>query len=272
MAEQKENRNPKRPHENDENAETDDEQPQRKQQNGDEEAVLEAEPNGITNICFELLDRIFDTLDMISLFNVAQTCKRLQIAAAAKFETKFANQYFNFDLKTKKKYFAFLRCFGSKLSRLRVKSSSTNARYENFVDQYINQYCANSLIYISFERKHEFSNDAFKNPFTYVEIINAIDCNLTKQLPNFVKWFPNVNQLNIRNFSIDSHSEFSSVSFPHLKHLTIHIAGSKYSGVRKYPGIGFEKLLRANQQLQCLELSTDYTYPLEMYRLVKMIK
>lgn len=52
---------------------------------------MEAKPEAktITDICFECLERIFDFLDLESLLNVADTCKRLQMVAA----TKYGNNY-----------------------------------------------------------------------------------------------------------------------------------------------------------------------------------
>lgn len=44
---------------------------------------------GTTNIYYDCLERIFDYLDLESLLNLAQTCKRLQIAAAAKFSDAY---------------------------------------------------------------------------------------------------------------------------------------------------------------------------------------
>lgn len=47
------------------------------------------EAKTITNIYYDCLERSFDYLDLESLLNVARTCKRLQIAAAAKFDDDF---------------------------------------------------------------------------------------------------------------------------------------------------------------------------------------
>lgn len=52
----------------------------------------EAKPISITNINYNRLERIFDLLDLEALLNLAQTCKRLQIAAAAKFSDEHGNK------------------------------------------------------------------------------------------------------------------------------------------------------------------------------------
>lgn len=46
----------------------------------------------ITNIYYDCLEQIFDFLDLESLLNVAGTCKRLQIAAAAKFTDQYGEK------------------------------------------------------------------------------------------------------------------------------------------------------------------------------------
>lgn len=118
----------------------------------------------ITDICNELVDRIFDFLDVQSLLNCAQTCTRLQIAAAEKFGHDFGNDcvdmsYFptekpevyrmsygqkfgNATRVTGLKYcLKFLRCFGTKISYLYLMTKNDEI-YDKYVIQYVNQYCA----------------------------------------------------------------------------------------------------------------------------------
>lgn len=52
----------------------------------------QSEVKTITNICYDCLERIFDFLDLENLLNVARTCKRLQIAAAAKFSDVYGKK------------------------------------------------------------------------------------------------------------------------------------------------------------------------------------
>lgn len=52
-----------------------------------------AEAKTIDNLCNELIDRIFDFLDLKSLLNVTGTCKRLQIAAASKFNVDHGKKH-----------------------------------------------------------------------------------------------------------------------------------------------------------------------------------
>lgn len=107
------------------------------------------EAGAITNICFELLDRIFDSLDIESLLNAGSTCTRLQIAAAEKFTHKFGRNLTVLYPKGTNEgtkgvrldtlvtlvfgptILPFLRCFGAHISKLRVEYP------DNFLIQYI---------------------------------------------------------------------------------------------------------------------------------------
>lgn len=51
-------------------------------------------PNRREIIYYDYLERIFDFSDVESLLNVAGTCKRLQIVAAAKFGDEYVDKYF----------------------------------------------------------------------------------------------------------------------------------------------------------------------------------
>lgn len=121
-------------------------QPEQKSQKLDENEVepiviafeAETEAISITNMYYDCLKRIFDFLDLASLLNLAQTCKRLQIAAAAKFSGDHGNKMvwlYPFgswiqnspELYTERTQieviglkfcFPFLRCFGAELLNL----------------------------------------------------------------------------------------------------------------------------------------------------------
>lgn len=226
---------------------------------GDEEPELETEPNSITGICFELLDRIFGFLDLKSLTNVAQTCKHLQNAAATIFEHRYGevhvilklggskhmhNDYNQvgifFEIFDTKFCLSFLRCFGSKIFDLEVQGFSMSPRQTTTVDQYIQQYCANTLTEISYFVKHDFPNELFENSFRNVKKVSIRHINLGCNLPSFVNWFPDVRHLFLERFTINS--EFASVSFPHLEQLYIHF------------GTGAENLIKANRQLQSISV------------------
>lgn len=122
----------------------------------------------ITSICNELIDRIFDFLDGKSLLNVAGTCKRLQVAATAKFGQKFGKKLAMLHPKTSppticeyegvvavyglKYVLPFLRCFGSKTTSLKLsRDQPTASKKEMHLYRYVQQYCADTVTKLHFE-------------------------------------------------------------------------------------------------------------------------
>lgn len=130
--------------------------------------VNRTEVKTITNIYYDCLEHIFDRLDFESLLNLADTCKRLRMAAAAKFADEYgkrhirlhpklsyhASAYINdfvIEVTCLKSCFQLLRCFGSKVSQLSVGSYRYDPKKIYYLHQYISQYCADTLNYIPFE-------------------------------------------------------------------------------------------------------------------------
>lgn len=122
----------------------------------------EIEAKLLTDIYYDCFEKIFDFLEIKDLLNVAQTCKRLQIAAVTKFSQDFtkraclyhSSSNFTDKLPKLKIYVVenslssihavglkcilpFLRCFGSKLSELWVYYAGSNNDSQNF---YMNRY------------------------------------------------------------------------------------------------------------------------------------
>lgn len=62
-------------------------------ENAIEEMEATSEVKSLTTIYYDCLERIFDFLDLKSLLNVADTCKRLRIAAVAKFGDDHENVF-----------------------------------------------------------------------------------------------------------------------------------------------------------------------------------
>lgn len=142
----------------------------------------------------------------------------------------------------------FLRCFGAKISHLTV--SKFNDEQLDVVQQYINQYCANSLTCIAFYGAWAFSVEIFKNPFKNVGEVFIWHNDLKDQLPNFVKWFPGMRYLDMNAVTIDANA--IEIFFPHLEHLTISIDDDSH-------GLALEnatKLLHANKHLESLNIES----------------
>lgn len=225
----------------------------------------------ITIINYDCLERIFDFLDFEWLLNCVGTCKRLQIAAAAKFGDDFGkksvwmshgipsiggtpglferrDELIVFGMKW---CFLLLRCFGKKISLDIWYKSDTTATKNAHLHRYINEYCARTLKSISILFYQNFSIENFSKPFEKVEKVTLRIDHVENQLPKLVRLFPNSRHLELLQYiSIDENA--IAVSFPHLEHLSISV---NHDGT----SFGNEKLLRANRQLQSLKIHLEYS-------------
>lgn len=225
----------------------------------------------ITNICYEMVDRIFDFLDLESLLNVAQTCKRLQIAAAAKFGDEYGKNpvYLHPSVFWKpsgiymehpliqvaglKFCLPFLRCFGSRISVSEINYRyATDTRSDHF-DHYVNRYCADTLTSISFRsfwNKQTIPFDAFSKPFKNITKVELRSIDLGNKFPKFVNLFPNLRRLDMTDIEIDETA--IAVSFPHLKHLSLYIYDKNRKNV--FTNENVVNFLHVNRQLQTLNI------------------
>lgn len=218
----------------------------------------------ITNIYYDCLERIFDYLDLESLLSVAGTCKRLQVAAAAKFSDEFAHKSvhlylvdYNEQLHSSrielnvdhisvvgaKLCFSLLRCFGAKIRHLGVSYVHVHDIQCDNLDDFINQYCANTLIGLSLACKRTFKMECFEKPFTSIERVEIYGGDLRTHMVNFVKWFPNLRHLEMNMF-ITYDETAMAVRLPKLEHLTI----------TTYNRNVLFNILCANRQLQSVRI------------------
>lgn len=248
------------------------------------EATVTATTN-ITNIYYDCLERIFDFLDITSLFNVAQTCKRLQTAAAAKFGDEYGKKqvclyvggsvlvqslishpYISILRSGAYQYpsairvlsiessLAFLRCFGAKITLLSVSYSNCSAARSSYVDRYVNQYCAENLLGISFIGKDDFLIENYQRPFKSVRAVRITESRFENPLENFSNWFPKLWRLTLDNVEILENSKSSEVHFPFLENLDLSV--SLHSSMEEISLSQARSLLRANPQLESLTLNS----------------
>lgn len=246
----------------------DDYEPDRKRQKQATANPFEVEQVSITNICFDCLEHIFDFLDLQSLLNVAGTCKWLQHVAVNKFGQRYRKKRVYLDLSNPharswihvhrneinlsglNNCFSFLRCFGGKISDLVVNYSDNSDKITGYVDQYINQYCVESLVSMSqVQRAAPIIN--LQKPFRNVEKLDITTSCLGKHLPKFTNLFPNLRHLEMYYVSFDA-ATLKNVSFPRLEHLTLIVENSERFQYFTYSNTA--KFLRAHRNLQHLNL------------------
>lgn len=234
------------------------------------DSIIATDAHRTDNLCYELLAKICEFLDPESLLNVADTCKRLQIAAATQFGDRFGDNYIWFlksDLTEKtrtsgvylgngeidvigiKFALRFLRCFGGKIAHLEHPFSYI--RNNNF-QHYINHYCADTVTSITSYGEETFPIENCSNPFRNVEKLAISEVNLRKQLRDLMKLFPNLRHLEMTDIQIDENA--FAVCFPRLNHLTLKVDASDGCLENEFTAKNSSQFLRANRQLQSLDL------------------
>lgn len=235
---------------------------------GKNEAIIHAniEPKSITNIHYDCLERIFDFLDLESLLNLANTCKRLQIAAAANFgevhgETRIGLYFDSYYEEGIHLFYSsirviglkfnlrILRCFGTKVSHLLIYHASSKFEYNEHLRHYINQYCANSLKSILFWSNSDWFMKNVTVPFKMIENVAYFLAELGAQLHKFSECFPNLRTLDIYDVAVDGVA--TGIQFQHLEHLIIS------SGHRNFGTESIMNLLHGCPKLQTLNIDMD---------------
>lgn len=222
----------------------------------------------LTNIFYDCLERIFDFMELGDMLRLAHTCKRLQVAVAAKYGDDFGETEVKMVLNGNgsimkspsvvevfglKNILPFLRCFGAKISKLHVDYDGANQPQIDYVDEYINKYCAKTLTWITFTNKSEYSAEKFRTPFENVKNVGIYCGRLGNQFSNFAIWFPNLRELAIIDQSIDEAN--TAVNFPNL--LRVMMTNSCFNVKPDTISIASVKpLLQSNPQLISLITTT----------------
>lgn len=217
----------------------------------------------ITDLNDHCLEKIFMHLNYESLLHVANANKWLQIPAASVYGRKFGKSPVNLCsmrncsprvytfgeyicVDSLKFSLAFLRCFGEKIPELILFCRQAYAcACDEYIDRYMNQYCANTLSSLHLMKNTTISNDSFPKPFVNVELVQFwTGTSFGFELQSMLNWFPNVKHLNILSQSMIYPS--NNVHFTHLEHLSMPIKSSSWNMVSNF--------LRSNPQLQSLEV------------------
>lgn len=149
----------------------------------------------------------------------------------------------------------FLRCFGSSIKHLIIDYGQTTSNRYDYIHQYINEYCAETLVTIEFCGKLPFPNAKFDKPFVNVRNVDIIDCDLGEQFHQIFKWFPDQSHLNIL-FDVWNHPFFIVAPPPELKHLVIKFNGIKcVEFSERYKRVVDQ--LQLNHQLQSLTIKSN---------------
>lgn len=205
------------------------------------------EPLTITDLNDNCLEKIFGNLDVCSLFNVATSNAYLRPAAGVAYKRKFGgiqvcirNDRSSSLHRAKPHIFhkwiyvdglkvllPYLRCLGPSIRDLCVRYDGWTKTQCDLIHQYINEYCAGSLVNLEFrDKKSGNPIKHFGKPFISVRTVKAQDSHLGVQIPLFPQWFPNMRSLELTAAHIGWFSS-QSMPFEHLEDVTIEINNGK---------------------------------------------
>lgn len=232
--------------------------------------AMNKEPTKITDLNDDCLAKIFGHLNLRSLFNVAVANKWLRPAAGIIYKRKFGDKevclqyiqpssipclepytsYERIYVEGLKPCLQFLRGLGPSVSRLCIRYDDWSKKQCDYINQYINEYCANSLVAIQLLFKpNRCPIKHFEKPFVNVQTVSANGNCLGNQLPLFNQWFPNMRSL--RLFDIRTLHSIGE-PFNNLKELCISISGNGDLGHTKVKAI---RLLQLHPQLHSLVIT-----------------
>lgn len=254
----------------------------------------EVQPTKIIDLNDDCLIKIFNHLDLQNLFNVAVANEFLRPAAAIVYKRKFGVKMveiyrvhgtrritrasvrnkspdrfaapkewkYSIDIRSSRLCFQYIRCFGPSIAHLTIDYNESWSKLYDHLHQYINEYCAESLIEIGFWLKPNRPIEEFVKPFVSVERVNIWYGDFGEQLPKLVEWFPHLHHLELHNAGLDR--RFAAVHFQHLKHLCVddHSHGNFASG--GFAAANAVELIQSNRQLESLEIkSSPHKMPIE---------
>lgn len=223
----------------------------------------------ITDLHVYCLDGILSCLDLRSLFQMAVASNSLTDAACSSYSRRYGMKLVHIefpmeplndctisqnssavtidDLRT---CLQFLRCFGSVVRRIYVDCSLSNSERYEYVDRYINEYCAETLVHITIKDKPNFSDGIFQKPFVNVEKVCILNADLETNLSNLVEWFPNVRRLILTSIRLED--VVCPAKFGHLVDLYIEISNREQrNGFSNQTATDF---VRQNPQLQIITI------------------
>ncbi|XP_055326238.1 uncharacterized protein LOC129580071 [Sitodiplosis mosellana] len=231
-------------------------------------AKLGPDPNlcttKLTDVNVDCLEHIFKNLRLIDLLNVADSNKQLKPAADLVFASRYGKQWIFIHSRYKSILIErnmcpttvqiprsfrlkLLRCFGHLITKLDIT-------HDKHMDAYVNEYCADSLVEIKFQRCKASTLDDLRKPFTQVRTLCFDSCKLGSKLSELDKWFPEVRRLEF-NHQNESDCNETAVHLPKLRHLSLFLPADEKNHLnKKY----FEELLRLNPNIRTLDIGGHF--------------
>lgn len=249
----------------------------------------------------DCLLKIFRHLNLKSLFNVAVANEWLRPAAGEVYKRKFGakkvripkcDDYYSnthavanngkfskvpglnemdttIVVRGLKPTLQFLRCFGSSINNLTINYNKSKSKRYQYVLQYINDYCAKSLIEISIFCMPNVAiatEQPFQNVFHSLKNVQFQCCSLGQQWPSILEYFSNVQNLHlVRNVYCETNKVILK-PFQHLKNISI--VASKDTWLNK----NMANFFQMAPQLSGLEITAIDNFEVPMGPLLDLIK
>lgn len=267
--------------------------PKRALENNDNDSQLKRQrPNSptaekqtkIIDLDDDCLESIFDHLNLAGLFNVAVANEWLRPAARIVYKRRFAKKLVKLNADRvvpsllgpieRTKYvhvnglemcLQYLRCFGSSIRDLRIWYGKWDAEQRAYIDQYVNEYCAEHLVQVAFLGAFI---QRIEKPFANAQTVIVCSCDLSNRLASFPHWFPNVHALILNKMEMDAC--VVEMPFNELTYLDIDINnGNVRSGLTNEE---FARLLKLCPKLRSLEIHVPHSQPLCINALLDTIQ
>lgn len=242
----------------------------------DEEAVATpAQPMKITDVNTDCLEKAFAYLDAIDLFNLADSNTWLREGAQLafqKYKMKTVELYDDvlcgFEIKGGilqieglKNQLLFLRYFGHSVFTLNIWYDSIASDKRHYLNQYIKEYCADTLIHIKVYDGDENTFKSWEKPFANVERVSIHGRKMCDMIEDLNKWFPKMNHLELysikKNDSDFEKLEIAIRSNPQLRILKIgnYWSNSIFQCIGDLPHLETIEIYWVNEFVE--HLSTD---------------
>lgn len=194
------------------------------------DAPDEPKTTKITDLNKKCLGLIFKHLRIKDLLSLADTSKYFKRSVDDEYKRKYGNATVTISLRRDDDFepisfwcnhisvngplfsLRFLRCFGHMVSDLQI---IYNYRHLSMVDQYIYNYCSNSLNKISLDKAGEKVMEHLTKPFPKIEQVSLVDCDPDSSSFDLKMLFPQMEDL-----AMCSYNKFNT-HFPNLKRLEI---------------------------------------------------
>lgn len=214
------------------------------------------------------LINIFEGLDVQSLLQIVDANKGLQPAALDVYKRKFDAKTVNINegetahgnaveelkdviqIRGLKASLQFLRCFGPFIHGVSIGYNDSKSKRYDYLHEYINNFCAETLVRIAFEGMPNIAVEQFKKIFGKIEEISFVNCELGEKWASIIQWFPNLRRLNfdgVRMVYRSIEKPFRNLEHLSIKHLhcdgfnTIKIAADLLDGIKQLKSLEIDE-------------------------------